>query len=145
MGTSDFNSCFARLLSLEFEKRCIVPWVDKKSINAKGVEPLTDEVKKALERADTIVICLSSGDLKRCSEYEDDFLAFELQTAIDLSDGGKPIVKPKRIPCLERQSYQVWIAYTKERLEFRRYVIDFGVPDDIFEAILDGICAKQGK
>ena len=32
----------------------------------------------------------------------------------------------------------------KERLEkFRRYIIDFGVPDDNFEAILDRICVKR--
>ena len=121
------------------------------------MEPLTDEVKKALERADTIVICLSSGDLKRCSEYEEDFFAFELQTALDLSDRGKPIVV-----LLHNTEMRTLLGKTivsgmdhlhnglgsrlKERLEkFRRYIIDFGVPDDNFEAILDRICAKRRK
>ena len=154
-GASDFNSCFARLLAREFEDRGIIPWLDKDNLAPEGSDSLTHEVGKALEKANRIVICLSKGDLLRCSEFEDDFFAFELKTALDLADRGKPVVVlmhkvspgsmlgKKVVEGMDYLHDGLGSRLKTRLINFRRYDINFGVPDDNFDSILDGICGKR--
>jgi hypothetical protein len=157
-GDSDFNSCLARLLAREFEVRGIIPWLDKHHLAHEGSQTLIDEVGQALQRADKIVICISKGDLKRCTEYEDDFFAFELKTALDLAEGGKPLVvllhkvikigsvlPRKTIEEMDRLHDGLGSRLLDRLTNFRRYDIDFGMADDNFHSILDGICGKLEK
>ena len=124
----------------------------------KGERPLADEVKQALMDADAIVICLSQSDLRRCGEFSDDFFAFELRTALDLAAQGTPVIvlihKTKEGISLFPQKtlagmdhlHQGLGSRLKEHMAmFRRYDIYFGNPDDNFNSIMDGICAKRGK
>ena len=132
-----------------------MPWYDKKQLKARGELPLVDEVEKALTNANAIIICLSKSDLRRCSQDGTDFFAFELQTALDLADKGKPVivlihktkegvsVLPERTLVGMDRLHKGLGSRFKDRLEkFRRYEIYFGDADDNFNSIMDGICAK---
>jgi len=123
---------------------------------ATGKERLTNEVQNALEKASTIIVCLSKGDLKRCSDFEDDFFAFELKIALELADKGIPIVVlMHKIPTVAAVLTKPVVdgmdslhnglgSKLRDRLQnFRRYYLDLGIPDDNFDSILDGICVKQ--
>lgn len=118
------------------------------------MRPLIDEVKKALEDANAIVICLNKSDLQRCGQFEDDFFAFELKTTLDLADLGKPVIvlihkTQEKTPMLPQrtivgmdQLHNGLGSRLKDRLQnFRRFEIYFGAPDDNFDSIMDRICA----
>jgi len=127
-------------------------------MTAKGDRPLVDEVKNALTDSNAIVICLSQSDLRRCGQFGDDFFAFELRTALDLAAEGKPVIVlihktkeeislfPKQtLTGMDRLHKGLGSRLKTHLATFRRYNIYFGNPDDNFNLIMDGICAKRSK
>ena len=142
-----------RLLGREFEARSVIPWYDKKGIQAAPGQRICDEVENALKDTTAIVICLGMKDLGRCAKFPDDFFAFELSIALNLADDGRPVIvlvhkkpdesfeiRPATVAGMDRLHCGLGTKLVDRLKNFRRYDIYLGVPDDNFGTIMDSIC-----